>query len=182
MGALGAQRLDTLVGRAGELAELERGLDRAASGDPWFVQVVWEPGIGKTRLLAELGLRAEERGWLVLDGRAAEFERDVPFGLMVDALNDYLAGLEPALLRSLEDDELAELASIFEALSRYADEVTVRGGEAQALLDPALDRATRRISSSITSRTCSGPTRAATRERCGAARLGRGSLSRSRHS
>jgi predicted ATPase len=131
MGALGAPRLDTLVGRAGELAELERGLDRAGSGDPWFVQVVGEPGIGKTRLLSELGLRAEQRGWLVLDGRAAEFERDVPFGLMVDALNDYLGGLEPALLRSLEDDELAELASIFPALSRYADEVTVRGGEAE---------------------------------------------------
>lgn len=45
----------------GEVAELERGLDRTGSGDPWFVQVVGEPGIGKTRRLAELGLRAEHQ-------------------------------------------------------------------------------------------------------------------------
>ena len=131
MGTKGPQRSDTLVGRVGEVAQLERGLDRAGSGDPWFVQLVGEPGIGKTRLLAELGLRAEQRGWLVLDGRAAEFERDVPFGLIVDALNDYLGGLEPALLRSLDDDALAELASIIPSLSRYADEATARSTESE---------------------------------------------------
>ncbi len=92
-------------------------LDAVQSGAPWFVGIVGEPGIGKTRLLSELGRRAEERGWLVLDGRAAEFERDVPFGLIVDALNDYLGGLEPALLRSLDDDALAELTSIFPSFS-----------------------------------------------------------------
>jgi hypothetical protein len=39
-------------------------------------------------LLAELARRAAKRGFLVLDGRAAEFEHDIPFGLIVDALND----------------------------------------------------------------------------------------------
>jgi predicted ATPase len=72
---------------------------------------VGEPGIGKTRLLAELGIRAEQHGWLVLDGRAAEFERDVRFGVTVDALNDYLGALERHVLRSLDKDALAELAS-----------------------------------------------------------------------
>jgi hypothetical protein len=79
------QRSGTLVGRVGELAELDRGLERVGLGKPWFVRLVGEPGIGKTRLLAQLGIRAEQRGWLVLDGRAAEFERDVPFGVIVDA-------------------------------------------------------------------------------------------------
>ena len=129
MRSRGPQRPDTLVGRVREIAELECGLERTGAGDPWFVQLAGEPGIGKTRLLAELGLRAEQRGWLVLDGRAAEFERDVPFGLIVDALNDYLGGLEPALLRSLDDDALAELALIFPSLSRYADEAPVRNVE-----------------------------------------------------
>lgn len=115
------QRSGTLVGRVGEVAELDRGLERVGLGEPWFVQLVGEPGIGKTRLLTELGIRAEQRGWLVLDGRAAEFERDVPFGVIVDALNDYLGGLEPHVLRSLDDDALAELASVFPSLSPYAD-------------------------------------------------------------
>jgi predicted ATPase len=131
MGRRGRERRDTLVGRAGEVAELERSLDRAGSGQPWFVEMVGEPGIGKTRLLTELGRRAEQRGWLVPDGRAAEFERDVPFGVMVDALNDYRGGLEPAVLRSLDDDALAELASTLPSLSSHADEASTRSVESE---------------------------------------------------
>jgi predicted ATPase len=89
------QRSGALAGRADELAEIERGLDRVAFGEAWFVQLIGEPGIGKTRLLAELCVRAERRDWLVLDGRAAEFERDIPFGVVVDALNDYFGDSIP---------------------------------------------------------------------------------------
>ena len=83
------------------------------------MEIVGEPGIGKSRLLAELCRRGEDRGYLVLDGRAAEFERDIPFGLIVDALNDYLGSLEPALLRALDEGLLAELASVFPSVPRY---------------------------------------------------------------
>ena len=107
-----------LVGRDHELAELDVALDQLAAGEPWFVQISGEPGIGKSRLLAELCRRGEDRGYLVLEGRAAEFERDIPFGLIVDALNDYLASLEPAILRSLDDDALSEIASILPSLPR----------------------------------------------------------------
>ena len=112
-----AKPLHPLVGRACELAELDGAFDRLAAGVPWFVQIVGEPGIGKSRLLGELCRRGEERGYLVLDGRAAEFERNIPFGLIVDALNDYLGSLEPAMLRALDEDVLRELASIFPSLS-----------------------------------------------------------------
>jgi predicted ATPase len=54
---------------------------------------VGESGIGKSRLLAELARRADRRGFFVLDGRSAEFEHDIPFGLIVDALNDYVGAL-----------------------------------------------------------------------------------------
>ncbi len=110
--------LKQLVGRDRELLEIEGALDQLATGQPWLVEIVGEPGIGKSRLLAELSRRGEDRGYLVLDGRAAEFERDIPFGLIVDALNDYLASLEPAMLQALEEDELRELASIFPSLPR----------------------------------------------------------------
>jgi predicted ATPase len=64
----------------------------------------------------ERGICAEQRG-LVLDGRAAELERDVPFGVILEALNGYLGGLERHILRSLDEDPLAELASVFSSLS-----------------------------------------------------------------
>jgi DNA-binding CsgD family transcriptional regulator len=110
---------NALVGRGQELAEIEKTLDRLAAGEPWLVQIVGEPGIGKSRVLGELCQSAEDRGYLVLDGRAAEFERDIPFGLLVDALNDYVGSLEPALLRALDEGLLAELASVFPAVPRY---------------------------------------------------------------
>ena len=122
-----------LVGRARELAEIEGALDRLAGGEPWFVQIVGEPGIGKSRLLAELCRRGEDRGYLVLDGRAAEFERDIPFGLIVDALNDYLGSLDPALLRALDEDLLAELASIFPSLPRTSGSPAPPGRRRRAL-------------------------------------------------
>jgi predicted ATPase len=111
-----ARRARELVGRARELAELNGALDQLAGGEACFLQIVGEAGIGKSRLLAELCRRGEQRGYLVLDGRAAEFERDIPFGLIVDALNDYVGSLPPALLRALDEDVVHELAAIFPSL------------------------------------------------------------------
>jgi len=108
-----AKQVRALVGRGRELAELDEALDQVAGGQPWFLQIVGEAGIGKSRLLVELARRAEARGCLVLDGRAAEFEQDIPFGLIVAALNDYLGSLDAAQLEGLDQDALRELASIF---------------------------------------------------------------------
>jgi ATP/maltotriose-dependent transcriptional regulator MalT len=125
-----ARDLHALVGRDNELAELQSALDRLAAGEPWLVQIVGEPGIGKSRLLADLCRRGEERGYLVLDGRAAEFERDIPFGLIVDALNDYLASLDPEMLCALDGDPLRQLGAIFPSLPR-ADPTAQRGEGAE---------------------------------------------------
>ena len=76
-----------------------------------------EPGIGKTRLLAELARRAEGRGHLVLAGRASELERDLPFWPFVDALEEYVAGVAPQRLRGLDDDARAELGLVLPSLS-----------------------------------------------------------------
>ena len=71
-----AQRPGAVVGRDHELAEFDRALGRLAKRQPWVIHLVGEPGIGKSRLLAELAHRAETRRCLVLIGRAAEFEQD----------------------------------------------------------------------------------------------------------
>ena len=81
-----------------------------------FVIVSGEPGIGKSSLVAELARRAEAAGCLVLEGRATELERDFPFGLLVDALDAYLASLDARSFDRLAAEELGELASVFPAL------------------------------------------------------------------
>jgi DNA-binding CsgD family transcriptional regulator len=105
-----------LVGRADELDLLERLLDDLDRGGPGAVEVAGEPGIGKTRLLRELAARAEVRGHLVLGGSGSEFEHDLPFSVFVDALDEYLRGLDPEWLAALDDHVRAELAHIFPSL------------------------------------------------------------------
>ena len=98
-----AQVADHFVGRAAELEAIDRALGDAARG-PDRSLVEGEPGIGKTRLLAELRRRADARGCTVLDGSASELERDLPFWVFVDALDEYVAGLDPRLVASLGDE------------------------------------------------------------------------------
>jgi len=87
---------NSLVGRLPELEVLRAALDRRADG-PVVVAIRGEPGIGKTRLLGELAADAGRRGCLVLAGRAAEFEREVPFGTVKNALADHAGGSSEAL-------------------------------------------------------------------------------------
>ena len=106
-----------LVGRVDELALLDGAWDGLVRGEWQAVELVGEPGIGKTRLLAELAARASGRGQLVLSGVASELHRDLPFWVFIDALDDYLRGLDPRLLGLLDVDLRAELGNVFPSLS-----------------------------------------------------------------
>jgi predicted ATPase len=113
-------RTGHFVGRADELGSLERVLDELDRGDPGAIGVAGEPGIGKTWLLRELAARAEARGHLVLPGAASELEHGLPFSVFVDALDEYVAGLEPERLAVLDEQVQAELAHVFPSLSALA--------------------------------------------------------------
>src|SRR3954452_24435647 len=109
-----------LVGRATELDSLDRLLTQIGEGESAALELVGEPGIGKSRLLAELAARADARGYLVLSGRAGELELDLPFWVFVDALDEYVHGLDPHRLDSLDHDVRAELATVFPSLTGLA--------------------------------------------------------------
>jgi predicted ATPase len=111
---------DQLVGRADELRCIERVLDELDRGRPGAVELVGEPGIGKTRLLKEIGLRAELRACLVLTGSASEPERALPFSVFVDAVDEYVKGLEPQWLAALDDSVQAELSHVLPSMSPQA--------------------------------------------------------------
>ena len=93
-----ARVAEQVVGRAAELAALDDAVAALEGGEPGALVLVGEPGIGKTRLLAELAARADARGSIVLSGSASELERDLPFWVFVDALDEYVAGLDPRRL------------------------------------------------------------------------------------
>ena len=100
-----------MIGRARELARLTEALANL----PAVVAITGEPGIGKSRLLHALRERAP--GALVLSGRAADFERELPYGPFVDALDAHLGTLSDTQLRGLDT---AQLGGIFPALADHA--------------------------------------------------------------
>ncbi len=106
-----------MVGRDRERDLVLDHLDQATGGASHFVFVSGEPGIGKTRLLSALVDRGEDRGCLVLQGAGAEFERELPFGLVVDAFDEYLESLDPDRFSRLASQDLAELAGVFPSLA-----------------------------------------------------------------
>lgn len=107
-----------LVGRRRELAQIDSLLADAESGSPTVLQISGEGGLGKTRLLSHVVEEAGERGYLVLRGRAAEFDTDEPFGVFIDALDQSFGELPEDGLLTLGDEQLQELAGVFPTLER----------------------------------------------------------------
>lgn len=121
-----------LVGRQAELDVVRRCLDglQARNGAA-FVEIVGEPGIGKSRLLAEIATMAADRGQVVAPGRATEFERGVPFGAVVEAVDDHLAGLVPRERQRVCGSWLTLLAEVFPALQAWRPSGGTRVMEAE---------------------------------------------------
>ncbi|MEZ5412325.1 MAG: AAA family ATPase [Acidimicrobiales bacterium] len=120
-----------LLGRDGEIAALVAELDEAVAGRTRLVLVTGEAGIGKSRLLEELAETARLANCLTLTGRAAEFEADLPFAALIDALDPYLRTLDDRDLERLSLDRLGALAAVFPALEGIgpAIDVPVNAGE-----------------------------------------------------
>lgn len=124
-----SSRSRTLVGREAEIATIEGALERLESGGQSCLTIEGEPGIGKTRLLAELRRRADEQGHIVLWGAASEFESYLPFGVAVDAFDAYLASLDAETTDEWPVELRAELGGIFPALRDGPDGAETVGDE-----------------------------------------------------
>ena len=74
------------VAREAELSVLEHAAAGCRDGGGSAVVVAGEAGVGKSRLLAEVSLRARGAGMLVLRGRAASGAGQAPFRAVAEAL------------------------------------------------------------------------------------------------
>jgi len=80
-------------------------------------EVVGEAGIGKSRLLDELGAVAAREGWTVLTGHASGSDRGSRCGVFADALGAHIASLGPADLARLRPDAAGVLAGVLPGVS-----------------------------------------------------------------
>jgi len=83
-----------LVGRRQTLRALSTILIDAADGEGALVHLVGAPGVGKSRLLAELRAAAAPKDFVFLQGRADEADHEGTFGALADLVMD-LCGIEP---------------------------------------------------------------------------------------
>ena len=94
-----------LVGRREEIAALAATLDRVREGAFQSVAIVGEPGVGKSRLVAETRALARTRGFKILSSRADESATDDSHHVLAELVAD-LCGVEP------EDPPAARFAKV----------------------------------------------------------------------
>lgn len=105
--------LAPLIGRRRERRTLERLVAATRAKQRTEVLLLTgEPGIGKTRLLEELGTLVRAAGGRVLTGRVFEAETIRPYGAWVDALRSLSADTFPDSLRATLSPLLPELAAV----------------------------------------------------------------------
>lgn len=127
-----------IIGRDGELGVL-RGIWERVTGErrPHLVTVLGPPGIGKSRLAAEVALLAEETGGAVVRGRSLPYGQTTGYGAFSQQIKQ-VAGiydsdpaaaarekLESAVAASLPPDTAADVARHLAALTGIAPEETI---------------------------------------------------------
>jgi ATP/maltotriose-dependent transcriptional regulator MalT len=90
------------IGRREEIASVSALMGQAQAGEPAFVLIGGEAGVGKTRLVSELAARGSDAGFLVLTGQCVELGAEgLPLAPLVDALR--------TLARTTRPEALAEV-------------------------------------------------------------------------
>jgi class 3 adenylate cyclase/RecA/RadA recombinase len=117
-----ARTTGELAGRHRELQALEAAWRQASAGVFRVALVAGEPGIGKTRLAAELSERAHAEGGAVLYGRCDE-EAVAPYQPFVEALRPYLAACPPSTLHERLHGLERDLARVFPQLTGLIPEL-----------------------------------------------------------
>ena len=105
-----------LIGRQAVLDQLTHTLEDAVRRQPGVVLVAGEAGVGKSRVVGELGSRAEALGGRVLVARCYETEQVLPFGPWLDALRKAGLTAEDRALRELDPVARGELTRLFPEL------------------------------------------------------------------
>ena len=133
------------VSRQRELGMLEQLLAQAEQGRGEAVLVTGDPGIGKTRLLAEFRRRTDRRATWVR-GSAVSFGGSMPFHPLIDLIRDAVA-VQPGdgedVIRVRVDAATAPLGEAFRPSVPFVRELMSidTGDPSVARLDPKLRRA-----------------------------------------
>jgi len=131
---------DPFLGRDEELSSLLDDLEVVRHGRGRLILIAGPPGIGKTRMIEEIGRRAGRRGFSFAVGRCAETRAAPPLWPWEQILRD-LMRLDAGLLERLTPADRGALERAFPSLSRSAGRVAapdLEPGAARARLFEAV--------------------------------------------
>ena len=117
-GVPGQHRESPFVGRERELGLLRAWWGSVRDGVGRLLLVDGDPGIGKTRLVAELAQAVEQDGSLVLWGRCDE-DHVAPFQPVAEALGRHFQSLSADWISRMPDWQLTELSRLVVHLRAY---------------------------------------------------------------
>ncbi len=112
------------VGRDPELERLGQLWKEAAAGERRVALLAGEPGVGKTRLAAEVAQRVHEQGGVVLAGRCDE-DLGVPYQPFVEALRHFADHTTPENLRERLGRYGGELTRLIPELAQWVPDLRV---------------------------------------------------------
>ena len=112
------------VERDAERARLRRLVDETLAGRGRLALVAGEAGVGKSRLVAEIGDEAQARGMRVLTGHCVEMSGTPPYLPYVEIIEQAISSPRSSVaLREALGDVAAEIARIAPALRRAFPEI-----------------------------------------------------------
>ena len=117
---------DRFAGRAAEIDQLAAAWQDSLTGRPRIALVSGEPGMGKTRLAAELADRLCATGAVALHGRCDE-GLGVPYQPFVEALSPLVEAWSTDTVARLAGTNAAELTRLLPSLSRLGEPPARRG-------------------------------------------------------
>ena len=112
------------VGRAEQLSRLSAKLEEACNGQGSIVMLQGEPGIGKSRMIAEFSEFARERRAIVLRGSCYDGEWQPPYGPFAEAISQYARQAQSSELIAVCGNNAATLARIAPALREKIGTIT----------------------------------------------------------
>ncbi len=116
-----------LVDRIEELTLLKSLFEQSLQGKGQVVFVAGEGGVGKTRLVQELGRYSEQRGALFVVGRSYEEEAVIPYSPWVEVIRSMVRRASIAVLNKTMTRTLAEVARIVPEVAVGGKELGIKG-------------------------------------------------------
>ncbi|MCG3212633.1 MAG: hypothetical protein FOGNACKC_06303 [Anaerolineae bacterium] len=133
-----------LVGRKKEIELLVEALPSVQDGEGRCFLLAGEAGVGKTRLLAELGGLAKNQGFVTLQGHCFEPDVTFPYAPVIDALRSFFARHSLTEMAQILGPLIIDVIKLLPELALASPEVT----EPTPALDPETEK--RRLFESLT--------------------------------